>query len=243
MNVPLIPSDLLKKSDKILFIAHLALGDYTYLQNCFEAFARAYWHWFFLIQPSPFPETLINATPDFYISKLMGLRHAGLQPFAPEAMAAYARPLTAADEEGAEELFNKALRGELSNWPFHRARLLLAHGRRMRRHRRLTESRPLLRAAMEAFDALGITSLGEEARAELRAAGEAVTRRAPESLDQLTPQELQIAKLAATGMTNREIGTRLFLSHRTVGFHLYRVFPKLGITSRGQLGTIDLGGD
>jgi len=59
----------------------------------------------------------------------------------------------------------------------------------------------------------------------------------------LTPQELQIAKLAATGMTNREIGTRLFLSHRTVGFHLYRVFPKLGITSRGQLGTIDLGGD
>ena len=160
-----------------------------------------------------------------------------------EAMAAYARPLTAADEEGAEELFNKALRGELSNWPFHRARLLLAHGRRMRRHRRLTESRPLLRAAMEAFDALGITSLGEEARAELRAAGEAVTRRAPESLDQLTPQELQIAKLAATGMTNREIGTRLFLSHRTVGFHLYRVFPKLGITSRGQLGTIDLGGD
>jgi haloacetate dehalogenase len=54
------------------------------------AFASAYWHWFFLIQPSPFPETLINATPDFYIGKLMGLRHAGLEPFAPEAMAAYA---------------------------------------------------------------------------------------------------------------------------------------------------------
>ena len=54
------------------------------------AFASAYWHWFFLIQPSPFPETLINATPDFYIGKLMGLRHAGLEPFAPEAMATYA---------------------------------------------------------------------------------------------------------------------------------------------------------
>ncbi|CAG9175839.1 alpha/beta fold hydrolase [Cupriavidus respiraculi] len=53
-------------------------------------FATAYWHWFFLIQPAPFPETLINAEPDFYLSKLMGLRHAGLAPFAPDAMAAYA---------------------------------------------------------------------------------------------------------------------------------------------------------
>jgi haloacetate dehalogenase len=53
------------------------------------AFAAAYWHWFFLIQPAPFPETLINAEPEFYINKLMGLRHAGLSPFAPDAMAAY----------------------------------------------------------------------------------------------------------------------------------------------------------
>ncbi|MGO4158346.1 alpha/beta fold hydrolase [Cupriavidus sp. YAF13] len=53
------------------------------------AFAAAYWHWFFLIQPAPFPETLINAEPEFYLNKLMGLRHAGLSPFAPEAMAAY----------------------------------------------------------------------------------------------------------------------------------------------------------
>ncbi|MEE2976888.1 MAG: alpha/beta hydrolase, partial [Pseudomonadota bacterium] len=59
-------------------------------ENTDMAFASAYWHWFFLIQPSPFPETLINATPDFYIGKLMGLRHAGLEPFAPEAMATYA---------------------------------------------------------------------------------------------------------------------------------------------------------
>ena len=59
-------------------------------ENTDMAFASAYWHWFFLIQPHPFPETLINATPDFYISKLMGLRHAGLQPFAPEAMDTYA---------------------------------------------------------------------------------------------------------------------------------------------------------
>ncbi len=56
--------------------------------------------------------------------------------------------------------------------------------------------------------------------------------------DQLTPQELQIAQLAANGLSNRDIGQQLFLSHRTVGFHLYRIFPKLGITSRAQLAAV-----
>ena len=60
-------------------------------------------------------------------------------------------------------------------------------------------------------------------------------RRVPDARDQLTPQELQIAQLAASGLTNREIGQRLYLSHRTIGTHLYRIFPKLGITSRGEL--------
>lgn len=156
------------------------------------------------------------------------------------AMAAYARPLVAADEE-ADRLYRRALRSGLSNWPLHRARLLLAYGRWLRRQRRLTESRSPLRAAMESFDALGLRAVGEDARNELRAAGEAVSRRTTDSLDRLTPQELQIARLAATGLSNREIGQRLFLSHRTVGFHLYRIFPKLGITARGQLHTIDLG--
>jgi ATP/maltotriose-dependent transcriptional regulator MalT len=157
-----------------------------------------------------------------------------------QAMAAYAHPLVAPDEE-AELLYQRALQTRLSSWPLHRARLLMAYGQWLRRRRRLTESRAPLRAAMESFDALGIEVLGEQARAELRAAGESVAGRSPDSLDQLTPQELQIARLAAIGMTNREIGVRLFLSHRTVGFHLYRIFPKLGITSRSQLGTIDLG--
>jgi DNA-binding NarL/FixJ family response regulator len=96
---------------------------------------------------------------------------------------------------------------------------------------------------VESFDALGIKAFGEDARAELRAAGEAVARPTPDTLDGLTPQELQIAKLAASGMTNREIGLQLFLSHRTVGYHLHRIFPKLGITSRGQLRVADLGSD
>jgi DNA-binding NarL/FixJ family response regulator len=82
---------------------------------------------------------------------------------------------------------------------------------------------------------LGVFPWGERARQELRAAGEASRRRVPEAWDQLTPQELQIAQLAANGLSNREIGQQLYLSHRTVGTHLYRVFPKLGITSRAQL--------
>jgi DNA-binding CsgD family transcriptional regulator len=90
-------------------------------------------------------------------------------------------------------------------------------------------------AGLRRFDALGCVPWGEQARHELRASGERSRRRVPEARDQLTAQELQIAQLAAQGLSNREIGERLYLSHRTISTHLYRVFPKLGITSRGQL--------
>jgi DNA-binding NarL/FixJ family response regulator len=116
-----------------------------------------------------------------------------------------------------------------------RARLQLAFGEWLRRQRRVAESRTLLRAARDAFDALGMTPWSERARRELRASGETSHRRPPGTIDQLTPQELQIVQLAAEGLSNREIGQRLYLSHRTVESHLYRVFPKLGITSRSQL--------
>jgi DNA-binding NarL/FixJ family response regulator len=92
-----------------------------------------------------------------------------------------------------------------------------------------------LRAARETFDLLGAVPWGERARQELSASGERSRRRAPGALDRLTPQELQIARLAATGLTNREIAERLYLSHRTVSTHLYRIFPKLGVTSRTEL--------
>ena len=84
-------------------------------------------------------------------------------------------------------------------------------------------------------DALGGTRWSERARQELRATGEKIGPRTPDARDRLTAQELQIAELAAAGLSNREIGERLFLSHRTIGSHLYRVFPKLGITDRAQL--------
>ena len=89
--------------------------------------------------------------------------------------------------------------------------------------------------ARETFDALGLVPWSERARQQLRATGETSRPRTPHARDQLTPQELQIVQLAAEGMSNREIGQRLYLSHRTVSSHLYRVFPKLGITSRAEL--------
>lgn len=97
------------------------------------------------------------------------------------------------------------------------------------------DSRAPLRAAPDGFDALSFATLAETARQELRASGETSRRRTPEAWDQLTPQELQIARMAAEGLFNREIGQQLYLSHRTVGYHLHRIFPKLGITSRSQL--------
>jgi DNA-binding CsgD family transcriptional regulator len=147
---------------------------------------------------------------------------------------AYARPLLA-DEEEAGTLFEAGLDADLVPWAFLRGRLLLAYGEWLRRRRRVAESRAPLRTAREALDALGAISWAERARTELRASGEVSRQREPGALDQLTPQELQIAQMAAQGLSNREIADQLYLSHRTIGFHLYHVFPKLGITSRGQL--------
>lgn len=140
-----------------------------------------------------------------------------------------------ADDADAEHLYQEALDADLSSWPTPRARLLLAYGVWLRRQRRIQEARVPLRTARDAFDALGLLAWGEKARQELRAAGEASDLRVPSGVDQLTPQELHIARLAAAGLTNREIGQQLYLSHRTVSTHLYRLFRKLGITARGQL--------
>jgi DNA-binding CsgD family transcriptional regulator len=152
--------------------------------------------------------------------------HAGLR---------HARAVLAEDAQ-AEQFFEAAVRTELTGWPFTRARAQLAYGGWLRRQRRAAESRAHLRAARDTFDALGTIPWSERARRELRAAGETSRRRTPDARDQLTPQELQIAQLAADGLTNREIGQRLYLSHRTVSSHLHRIFPKLAVTTRSALG-------
>ncbi|MBF6132099.1 AAA family ATPase [Nocardia otitidiscaviarum] len=148
----------------------------------------------------------------------------------------YARAVLAGDS--ADVLFNAALETDLTGWPAERGRLHLAYGEWLRRQRRVVESRTHLRKARETFDALGFKAWSERARLELRSAGESSPNRDPDARERLTPHELSIAQLAAQGLTNREIGQRLYLSHRTVSTHLHRIFPKLGISARGDLAAL-----
>jgi DNA-binding CsgD family transcriptional regulator len=148
-----------------------------------------------------------------------------------------AAPMLATGDD-AQARFDAAFGTGLAAWPMHRARLQLAHGMWLRRRQQAGESRAPLRAARDTFDALGADAWAERARRELRAAGERSGQPAPRALDLLAPQELQIARLAAEGLSNREIGQQLYLSHRTVRNHLYRIFPKLGITSRAELAAV-----
>ncbi|MBK3562348.1 LuxR family transcriptional regulator [Streptomyces sp. MBT62] len=141
----------------------------------------------------------------------------------------------AADETEAGPLFEAALCvPHAARWPWEHARVQLAYGqwlRRTRDHR----ARRYLSAALETFDRIGAGAMAQRARNELRATGVATTTGPVAPAAALTVQERQIAELAAVGLTNRQIGERLFLSHRTVGSHLHRLYPKLGITSRAAL--------
>ena len=121
----------------------------------------------------------------------------------------------------------------LAGFPFERARIQLAHGMWLRRQRRHTDAREALQLAVNVFDTLGADPWTERARTELRAAG-ATLKRADGA--ELTAQERRIAELAAAGHSNKQIAAQLYLSPRTVGAHLYRIFPKLGVTSRAGLG-------
>ncbi|NRQ33647.1 AAA family ATPase [Nonomuraea sp. NN258] len=125
--------------------------------------------------------------------------------------------------------------------PFDQARARLLHGERLRRERHKQEARTPLRAAAETFDRLGARPWAERAAAELRATGETLTRDSDaDLLGRLTPQELQVVRLAATGATNKEIAAQLFLSPRTVGHHLYNAYPKLGVSTRTELARLTL---
>jgi DNA-binding CsgD family transcriptional regulator len=119
--------------------------------------------------------------------------------------------------------------------PFDQARIELAYGEALRRARRRAQARTHLRGALETFQRLGTTPWAERAATELRATGETARRRDPSTLRQLTSQERRIVQLVADGGTNREIGAQLFLSRRTVDYHLHNVFVKLGVSSRAEL--------
>jgi DNA-binding CsgD family transcriptional regulator len=116
------------------------------------------------------------------------------------------------------------------------ARTHLLYGEWLRRENRRVDAREQLREAHDLFTTIGMEAFAERARRELLATGEKVRKRSVETRDELTPQELQIARLAREGLSNPEIGARLFLSPRTVEWHLRKVFSKLGIRSRQELG-------
>jgi DNA-binding CsgD family transcriptional regulator len=142
----------------------------------------------------------------------------------------------AAPDHQAGPLFEAALSlPEADRWPFEQARIHLAYGQWLRRTRDTTRARLHLSAALETLDRLDARPWVQRARNELRATGVAITTRPDTRTAPLTAQEREIATLAATGLTNKQIGQQLFLSHRTIGAHLHRVFPKLGITSRAAL--------
>jgi ATP/maltotriose-dependent transcriptional regulator MalT len=115
------------------------------------------------------------------------------------------------------------------------ARSRLVYGEWLRRENRRMDAREQLRVAHEMFTQMGAAAFGDRARRELSATGETVRKRTVETLDELTTQEAQVARLAAQGLTNPEIGAMLFISARTVEYHLHKVFPKLGISSRREL--------
>jgi DNA-binding CsgD family transcriptional regulator len=115
------------------------------------------------------------------------------------------------------------------------ARGHLLYGEWLRREGRRVDAREQLRSAHDMLDAMGVEAFAERARRELLATGESVRKRSVETRDELTAQEAQIARLARDGLSNPEIGTRLFISRRTVEYHLHKVFAKLDISSRNQL--------
>ena len=139
----------------------------------------------------------------------------------------------AAPDDTAFELFEEALAiPGIDRWPFDLARVQLAYGERLRRMRAMTESRVHLAAALGTFERLGARPWAERATNELRATGQTKPRAGQYARVSLTPQEHEIA---TEGLTNKQIAERLFLSHRTIGAHLHRVFPKLGIATRAAL--------
>ncbi|MBC3986793.1 AAA family ATPase [Streptomyces sp. AC536] len=142
-----------------------------------------------------------------------------------------------ADEGDADALYAEALRlHERHGGPYERARTQLVYGEWLRRRRRRAEARGHLAAAVSSFERLGARLWAERARGELAAFGERGDEpRSSGPLTLLTPQELQVVRLAASGHTNKEIAAQLFLSPRTVGHHLYKAYPKLGVTGRAEL--------
>jgi DNA-binding CsgD family transcriptional regulator len=231
-----------------LALAELELG----LGNPREALAH-----FDQIDPTPVPPLVAMATPDLVDAALRAgeveRAAAATELFAEWApvsraphvhgMVARCRAILAEDGAEADALFAEALAlHDHDAPPYERARTQLAYGERLRRDRRKLEARAQLRAALETFEGLGTAPWAERARGELNATGESARKRDASTIDDLTPQELRIAQLVAAGASNRDAAAQLFVSPKTVEYHLRKVFLKLGLSSRVELARVQLAG-
>ena len=170
-----------------------------------------------------------------------------LAPFAeatgwPWARAAVAYGHAATGDSGQDEQFELALSlHDGSGRTYDRARTELAYGEWLRRSHRRVDARPHLRHAVEAFTDMRANALADRATQELRASGETARKRDPSTLVDLTPMELKVAQLVSSGLSNKDVAAQIWVSPRTVAFHLRNVFSKTGVTSRGELAQLDLG--
>lgn len=155
------------------------------------------------------------------------------QPWA-QSLAYRCRALLSGDEQ------DHLLALKVGGRPFEQARTELLYGEWLRRARRKAEARGRLHRALHTFDQLGAAPWAARARTELEATGLRAPQPAAPAAADLTPQELQIARLAGQGLSNRDIAAQLFLSPKTVAYHLYKAYPKLGVTSRTELAALGL---
>jgi DNA-binding CsgD family transcriptional regulator len=143
------------------------------------------------------------------------------------------------DGDAAEHLYQEAIeRLRHTRVRVQLARSHLLYGEWLRRERRRLDARDQLRPALELFTSMGVEAFAARAERELLATGERVRKRRIQTREQLTAQEIQVARLAGEGLSNADIGARLFISQHTVAYHLRKVFSKLGVTSRNQLGRV-----
>ena len=168
-------------------------------------------------------------------------------PWAEIARAAWAVPVLAdcralaATADAADAYFDAAIASVDRAGPLDRARIHLHYGEYLRRERRRIDARVHLRAAFDGFEWLGAAPWAERALRELRATGEKARKRHLSPLAELTPQEIQVARLVGAGATNKAVASQLFVSPKTVEYHLRKVFAKLGISSRMELVGLELG--
>jgi DNA-binding CsgD family transcriptional regulator len=225
-------------------LAALSQGDYVTayarLRQLFAADGTPLHHHFSYLAVADLAATAVRAGGRVEARTLLERALARVSP-APgprlEQLAARARGLLA-ESADAESHFAPPLADPAGDsWPFERAQLQLDYGEWLRRQRRINDAKPILGSALETLRRLGAAPWTRRAESELRACGVTVQTppNVPGALDGLTTQQREIVVLAGHGLTNGEIADRLFLSPRTVASHLYRSYPKLGISGRHQL--------